>query len=616
MSNPFTAFQFNASGANQSPRTLPARLSDIFDVLDYGADPTGATDSWSAIQSTFNASGNTDRGTIYFPPGTYTVSQRIPLLESASGFGSFRITGEGGLSIITGNFADYIMGMGATASGGSSGGHVIEKLTIINTNANGGGVRMGLTQGGTIRDLNITANRCINTFNSDSVIPSEGNWEGSLEITTENCVCSPGSNVSGSIGIMAFANGGILNCSMIGFDQGLVTSGGEGAQMVKGCYFEQCGTGINPGAAPDGNRSVGEYAGVSGCHFKNCSTAIFTGNSGEYTYEGILIEGTDGAFRGGNSQYGINIQSTTVGQTTFKGITIKGNYDIASVWIQGEEANATHCKMIGVHATNGSATGGAVVWRLPKNVGSPPYSTAMTMWFDECNTPAVYDMAALPARTFSINSLTWLGGNIVDLGNNFTTFTPGSGYVNGTYFNVALTGGSGTGCIVTSITVQSGAVVAVGSINNGGNGGHGYVNGDTLGVNNSSLGGSGSGFAITVDEVQNVAQLQSTAIADWASGQVSINVLGVSPSAYNGMFPANMISINQLQYPLATNPGAGSGGTVTIVGGNGANVANGDIYNVDDASTSTFGSTPSGGGSTHARVRWNSTVFNWTVCGT
>ena len=43
-------------------------------VLDYGADPTGATDSASAIQAAINASGAAN---LYFPKGTYLVASTL-----------------------------------------------------------------------------------------------------------------------------------------------------------------------------------------------------------------------------------------------------------------------------------------------------------------------------------------------------------------------------------------------------------------------------------------------------------------------------------------------------------------------------------------------------------
>ena len=74
--------------------------------------------------------------------------------------------------------------------------------------------------------------------------------------------------------------------------------------------------------------------------------------------------------------------------------------------------------------------------------------------------------------------------------------TGGSGYVTGTYYNVPLTGGSGSGATAT-VTVTGGVVSAVQLAATG----TGYVIGDVLSAANSNLGGSGSGFSVPVSTV-------------------------------------------------------------------------------------------------------------------
>jgi len=76
----------------------------------------------------------------------------------------------------------------------------------------------------------------------------------------------------------------------------------------------------------------------------------------------------------------------------------------------------------------------------------------------------------------------------------FGTVTAGSGYTNGTYYNVTLTGGSGTGATAT-IVVSGGGVTSVALTN----GGASYVVGDVLSA--SVVGGSG--FSIPVAAVGN-----------------------------------------------------------------------------------------------------------------
>lgn len=72
----------------------------------------------------------------------------------------------------------------------------------------------------------------------------------------------------------------------------------------------------------------------------------------------------------------------------------------------------------------------------------------------------------------------------------------GTLYTAGIYNTVALTGGTGTGAI-GDFTVTGGAVTLLGLSA----GGQGYAIGDVLGVNAADVGGTGSGFAYTVNNI-------------------------------------------------------------------------------------------------------------------
>lgn len=80
-----------------------------------------------------------------------------------------------------------------------------------------------------------------------------------------------------------------------------------------------------------------------------------------------------------------------------------------------------------------------------------------------------------------------------------TVTTAGTLYVPGTYENVSLTGGSGSGATAT-ITVNSSGVVSSASLTDGG---QFYVVGNTLSATAASLGGAGSGLVITVNAISN-----------------------------------------------------------------------------------------------------------------
>jgi len=78
------------------------------------------------------------------------------------------------------------------------------------------------------------------------------------------------------------------------------------------------------------------------------------------------------------------------------------------------------------------------------------------------------------------------------------SITGGSSYTNGTYLNVSLTDGAGSGA-VANIVVSGGAVTSV-TLTQGGSG---YVVGNTLSAAASTIGGTGSNFSVPVATVGN-----------------------------------------------------------------------------------------------------------------
>lgn len=116
-------------------------------------------------------------------------------------------------------------------------------------------------------------------------------------------------------------------------------------------------------------------------------------------------------------------------------------------------------------------------------------------------------------------------GNAIQGGVKTTgTLTPGTGYATpGTYTNVSLTGGTGSGAKAT-IIVAGGVVTSV-TITTAGSA---YLVGDSLSASNTNLGGSGSGFAIAVQT-----------ITGWSVTTIS----GTNTLTGGSLAPANLITV-------------------------------------------------------------------------
>lgn len=109
-------------------------------------------------------------------------------------------------------------------------------------------------------------------------------------------------------------------------------------------------------------------------------------------------------------------------------------------------------------------------------------------------------------------------GPIATLG----TITGGSAYTNGTYTDVPLTGGLGFTAVAT-ITVSGGAVTAVSLTDLG----YGYTPGDVLSALNTEIGGTGSGFSVPVATI-------TTTYTQSGTGYTVGNVLSASATNLGG----------------------------------------------------------------------------------
>jgi hypothetical protein len=158
-------------------------------------------------------------------------------------------------------------------------------------------------------------------------------------------------------------------------------------------------------------------------------------------------------------------------------------------------------------------------------------SGSQFLYLDTYNTQVVLGLiisgSGIPANTYVTAIKT---SSIKTLG----TITGGAGYVIGTYTNVTLTGGSGSGAKAT-VTVALGAVTAVTVTSRGA----GYQVGNVLSASNTELGGTGAGFSVPV------ATLYAQGI------QMSAAATATATASLTFSTPPNRIEI--LQHEIGTD---------------------------------------------------------------
>jgi hypothetical protein len=137
----------------------------------------------------------------------------------------------------------------------------------------------------------------------------------------------------------------------------------------------------------------------------------------------------------------------------------------------------------------------------PTSTGTPKYYALFGSQYSNPNELS-FIMGPTPDSSYSVElHYFYYPVSIVQSAiSGFNAPTGGSSYTTGVYPNVSLTGGNGSGATAT-ITVAGGVVSSV-VLNNPGNF---YAVGNSLTAASSSIGGTGSGFSVTIASVNNTA---------------------------------------------------------------------------------------------------------------
>lgn len=397
---PFTTFAFTATG-EPAARTMPDRLAEIKNVLDFGADPTGVSDSQPAVQAAVNWTSGANRGTIYFPPGTYQLNSSVTF--NYNGGINIRFLGEGSASYITGGFGTLINSYLFDRNNVNSGSPLYVQTNIIfeklalNCNVSTGCVRVGSANGVAFQDCTFAGQVGISLEDSAGNSSSNYSIDG-CEFTGPSGSPSPQNTQNG---IIAGGSGVIEGC---GFVNCYVAIRAYGSGFhINGVVAENCQFGYLFGID-----SGGTDQGASGF---SCSSFTTEGDD-----TGVYLQGTcSGFFIGpGNiqghpasnsgyprnvsdSHYGLrlgaNCTSGVVMAVTASANALVGCIDIAT-------ASARTNVVLSVVNGNQSGSGGQN-WSL--QYGSPTPTNAYTAIFDRCNITPIWNYSQLPS-----------GGNVLE----------------------------------------------------------------------------------------------------------------------------------------------------------------------------------------------------------
>ncbi|QWE29131.1 flagellar hook-basal body complex protein [Polynucleobacter sp. AM-7D1] len=213
---------------------------------------------------------------------------------------------------------------------------------------------------------------------------------------------------------------------------------------------------------------------------------------------------------------------------------------------------------------------------------SPKQELSTTLSGEQTNLIASSSKALAAAggttETISNAVLTYVSGGSEKLDTvigGLGGITAGSGYTNGTYNGVALSGGSGSGA-TANITVSGNKVTAVTLVNQG----VGYAANDLLGVTPNLVGGTGTGFSIPVTTIQTnrigvLGAIGGSGGANYVNGETVTLTGGAGSSGATATVAVN--GSGAVTGVTLTNPGTGyiAGEVLTIVGatGTGATIA-------------------------------------------
>lgn len=340
-----------------------------FDVIAYGADPTGVADSTTAIQNAINAA-SVSSGNVYLPSGVYKTSAALTI-SAANGIS---LIGSGRLSAIIRSTSPTASIISITASYAT-----IDSLTLQGplgtVSTSGAAISANGSQGSKFTNLyisdvfsgislnNSTAAlvqfvKMFNIYGAPAVAISNGGGEYIVDNQLDQNIYGTAYTFSSGFGAWAastaytagqvvFANGGWFVCAV----SGTSTTG-------SGPVISAFNTQITDGTAKWYFNSATNSAGVSISSTANSNFITNNDISGPWA-NGIIVSNSDGS----------NLVGNNFGQTLGNAIQLGAN--ATNMLVQGNNLVSIYGINSGaiVDATGGTATGTRVLGNYIQNTG-------------------------------------------------------------------------------------------------------------------------------------------------------------------------------------------------------------------------------------------------------
>jgi hypothetical protein len=309
---PFSNFAFQASDT-PTARTMPERLGETKNVKDYGAIGNGVADDTAAIQRAVNRTtwpfSVSDRGTIFFPTGTYRITSPITF-EAAAGITAIAFSGAPGAKIL-GNFGDALLKRSVNSPLG--GVYRIDNLRFENDHPTGKGIMLHSCVGAKVVGCQISGCwRGLETYNSQSVL-------------VDSCSII-GQQTPNSVGIVAGNATAVVSTDVSGFDHGIRHQ--NVGLTVHGGRFEVNNAAVVVGLDENGNGFQSSGFDIAGLSMEANQTGIYIVAGAGGSIRGVSIGG------GVPMSYGLRLGSCQ--DVTVQGVVVSGaqGYSRAGVAVE------------------------------------------------------------------------------------------------------------------------------------------------------------------------------------------------------------------------------------------------------------------------------------------